>query len=123
MAVEMRKCITNSNKYYRNILCFMRLYVCTLFGMVALVMQTLPIDFRLRSSSKLRIIEHLYPISEDLSLDELLRRNERWTKNENKTPIEIQSGSIIFKISTVKRDRNDQRKKNWHTDRLVYANE
>ena len=119
----MRKCITNSNKYYRNILCFMRLYVCTLFGMVALVMQTLPIDFRLRSSSKLRIIEHLYPISEDLSLDELLRRNERWTKNENKTPIEIQSGSIIFKISTVKRDRNDQRKKNWHTDRLVYANE
>lgn len=92
--------------------------------MVALVMQTLPIDFRLRSSSKLRSIEHLYPISEDLSLDELLRRNERWTKNENKTPIEIQSGSIIFKISTVKRDRNDQGKKiGTQTDSCMRTNE
>lgn len=39
---EMRKCITNSNKYYRNILCFMRL--CVLLANSRLAMQTLRTD-------------------------------------------------------------------------------
>lgn len=46
----------------------------------------------------LRIIEHLYPISEDLSLDEAASPGMKdGPKMKTKTPIEIQSGSIIFK--------------------------
>lgn len=55
------------------------------------------IDFHFMLVTVLRIIEHLYPISEDLSLDEAASTEMKdGPKMKTKTPIEIQSGSIIF---------------------------
>lgn len=84
------------------------LYVVGYFGMVRLVYANIAEQFWLTLVSKLRIIEHLYPISQDLSLVELFHRNERW-KNENKRPIEIQFNKIFFEYPLYT-DRNRTRK-------------
>lgn len=123
----MRKCITNSNKYYRNILCFMRL--CVLLANSRLAMQTLRTDrffFAYDAFQMLRIIEHFVysNITRSVTWWTSLCFSNEWWENKNKTraPIEIQSGNIIFKYP-LRINRNGNEKKNAHRKSYRQADE